>query len=75
MRSLPRYRMRADQIPLVAEPAVSRARGFAWGQKHTQRLRDTLRPGADLEDSAFSRWYADTSLRGSDRRYCAGCTA
>ena len=57
MRSLPRYRMRADQIPW-SPSRLFLGRGFAWGQKHTQRLRDTLRPEVRtyLEDSAFSRW-------------------
>ena len=43
MRALPRYRMRADQIPW-SPSRLFLGRGFAWGQKHTQRLRDTLRP-------------------------------
>ena len=57
MRSLPRYRMRADQIPW-SPSRLFLGRGFAWGQKHTQRLRDTLRPEVRtyLEDSAFSCW-------------------
>ena len=57
MRSLPRYRMRADQIPW-SPSRLFLGRGFAWGQKHTQRLRDTLRPEVRtyLEDSVFSRW-------------------
>ena len=57
MRSLPRYRMRADQIPW-SPSRLFLGRGFAWGQKHTQRLRDTLRPEVRtyLEDSALSRW-------------------
>ncbi len=57
MRSLPRYRMRADQIPW-SPSRLFLGRGFAWGQKHTQRLRDTLRPEVRtyLEDPALSRW-------------------
>ena len=57
MRSLPRCRMRADQIPW-SPSRLFLGRGFAWGQKHTQRLRDTLRPEVRtyLEDSALSRW-------------------
>lgn len=57
MRSLPRYRMHADQIPW-SPSRLFLGRGFGWGQKHTQRLRDTLRPEVRtyLEDPALSRW-------------------
>lgn len=43
MRKLPRYTLTADQIP-VSNSRLFLGRGFAWTQKHTQRLRDTLRP-------------------------------
>jgi len=43
MRRLPRYRLRAGQIPL-SRRKLFLGRGFQWTQRHTQRLRDTLRP-------------------------------
>jgi len=57
MRALPRYRMRADQIPW-SPSRLFLGRGFAWGQKHTQRLRDTLRPElrSYLAERALTRW-------------------
>ena len=51
--------------PLVAEPAVSR-RGFAWGQKHTQRLRDRCGKGADLPRRL------GTFALGTPARACVG---
>jgi conjugative coupling factor TraD (TOL family) len=43
MRRLPTYRLRADRIPL-SRRKLFLGRGFRWTQKHTQRLRDTIRP-------------------------------
>ncbi len=43
LRRLPTYRLRADQIPL-SRRKLFLGRGFRWTQKHTQRLRDTIRP-------------------------------
>jgi len=43
LRRLPTYRLRADQIP-VSRHRLFLGKGFRWTQKHTQRLRDTLRP-------------------------------
>jgi conjugative coupling factor TraD (TOL family) len=43
MRRLPTYRLRADRIPL-SRRKLFLGRGFRWSQKHTQRLRDTIRP-------------------------------
>ncbi len=43
MRRLPTYRLRADKIPL-SRHKLFLGKGFRWSQKHTQRLRDTLRP-------------------------------
>lgn len=50
LRALPRYRMRAAQIPW-SPSRLFLGRGFAWGQKHTQRLRDTLRPDQGMAHS------------------------
>jgi conjugative coupling factor TraD (TOL family) len=43
MRRLPTYTVRAQQIP-VSRRKLFLGRGFRWTQKHTQRLRDTIRP-------------------------------
>ena len=43
MRRLPTYTVRANQIP-VSRRKLFLGRGFRWTQKHTQRLRDTIRP-------------------------------
>ncbi|MDZ7752966.1 MAG: type IV conjugative transfer system coupling protein TraD [Gammaproteobacteria bacterium] len=43
MRRLPSYKLRADRIPL-SRHKLFLGRGFRWTQRHTQRLRDTLRP-------------------------------
>ena len=43
MRRLPSYRLRADKIPL-SHHKLFLGKGFRWSQKHTQRLRDTIRP-------------------------------
>ena len=43
MRRLPTYTVRASQIP-VSRRKLFLGRGFRWTQKHTQRLRDTIRP-------------------------------
>ena len=43
LRRLPTYRLRADQVP-VSRRKLFLGRGFRWTQRHTQRLRDTIRP-------------------------------
>ena len=43
MRRLPIYRVRSRKIPL-SRRKLFLGRGFRWTQKHTQRLRDTIRP-------------------------------
>ncbi|POE02659.1 type IV conjugative transfer system coupling protein TraD [Pectobacterium odoriferum] len=43
LRRLPRYVMSSKQIP-VSKRRLFIGQGFMWTQKHTQRLRDTLRP-------------------------------
>ena len=43
MRRLPRYRLPAARIPM-SRHKLFLGRGFRWTQRHTQRLRDTLRP-------------------------------
>jgi len=43
MRRLPTYKVRSNKIPL-SRRKLFLGRGFRWSQKHTQRLRDTIRP-------------------------------
>jgi len=43
MKRLPEYQIRADQIP-VSRHKLFLGKGFRWTQRHTQRLRDTLKP-------------------------------
>ncbi|MEW8145896.1 MAG: type IV conjugative transfer system coupling protein TraD [Candidatus Thiodiazotropha endolucinida] len=43
MRRLPIYNVRSRKIPL-SRRKLFLGRGFRWTQKHTQRLRDTIRP-------------------------------
>ncbi len=43
MRRLPAYKVRSNKIPL-SRRKLFLGRGFRWSQKHTQRLRDTIRP-------------------------------
>ena len=43
LRRLPTYSLRPSKIP-VSKDRLFLGLGFLWEQKHTQRLRDTLRP-------------------------------
>ncbi len=43
MRRLSNYKVRSRKIPL-SRRKLFLGRGFRWTQKHTQRLRDTIRP-------------------------------
>ncbi len=43
LRRLPAYSLPARKIP-VSRRKLFLGRGFRWTQKHTQRLRDTIRP-------------------------------
>ncbi|MEW8332034.1 MAG: type IV conjugative transfer system coupling protein TraD [Candidatus Thiodiazotropha sp.] len=47
MRRLPIYKVRSRKIPL-SRRKLFLGRGFRWTQKHTQRLRDTIRPEVQL---------------------------
>jgi conjugative coupling factor TraD (TOL family) len=57
MRRLPTYRVKASQIPL-SRRKLFLGRGFRWTQKHTQRLRDTLRPEVQryVQPGALYQW-------------------
>ena len=43
LRRLPHYELPATNIP-ISTTRLFLGRGFQWTQRHTQRLRDTLRP-------------------------------
>lgn len=45
LKRLPRFAMTARQIPCY-QKYLYLGQGFEWGQKHTQRLKDTLSPAA-----------------------------
>jgi len=57
MRRLPTYRLRADKIPL-SRHKLFLGKGFRWTQKHTQRLRDTIRPEVQhyVQPGALYQW-------------------
>ncbi|PQA85916.1 type IV conjugative transfer system coupling protein TraD [Hyphococcus luteus] len=57
LKRLPRYALPADRIP-VSNRKLFLGRGFQWEQKHTQRLRDTLRPEAQayVRPGPLYRW-------------------
>ncbi len=57
MRRLPTYRLRAARIPL-SRHKLFLGRGFRWTQRHTQRLRDTIRPEVQhyVQPGALYRW-------------------
>lgn len=45
LKRLPRFSMASSQIPCYRNHLYL-GQGFKWSQKHTQRLKDTLSPGA-----------------------------
>ena len=57
IRRLPAYTLPARKIP-VSRRKLFLGRGFRWMQKHTQRLRDTIRPEVQryIEPGPFYRW-------------------
>ena len=57
LRRLPTYRLHADQVP-VSRRKLFLGRGFRWAQKHTQRLRDTIRPEVQqyVQPGPLYRW-------------------
>ncbi|MCG7953145.1 MAG: type IV conjugative transfer system coupling protein TraD [Candidatus Thiodiazotropha endolucinida] len=57
MRRLPTYQVRARKIPL-SRRKLFLGRGFRWTQKHTQRLRDTIRPEVQhyVQPGALYQW-------------------
>ena len=57
MRKLPTYQLRANKIPL-SHRKLFLGKGFRWTQKHTQRLRDTLRPEVQhyVEPGPLHQW-------------------
>ena len=57
MRRMPTYKIRSNQIPL-SRRKLFLGRGFRWSQKHTQRLRDTIRPEVQhyVQPGTLYRW-------------------
>ena len=57
MRKLPTYQLQANKIPL-SQRKLFLGKGFRWTQKHTQRLRDTLRPEVQhyVEPGPLHQW-------------------
>ena len=57
MRRLPVYKLRSSKIPL-SRRKLFLGRGFRWTQKHTQRLRDTIRPEVQryVQPGALYQW-------------------
>ncbi|AHK80115.1 conjugal transfer protein TraG [Ectothiorhodospira haloalkaliphila] len=57
LRRLREYRLGADRIP-VSRRKLFLGLGFAWTQKHTQRLRDTIRPEVQhyIRPGRLYRW-------------------
>ena len=57
MRRLPTYKVESSKIPL-SRRKLFLGRGFLWSQKHTQRLRDTLRPEVQhyVQPGALYQW-------------------
>ena len=57
MRRLPTYKLRSKKIPL-SRRKLFLGRGFRWTQKHTQRLRDTIRPEVQhyVQPGALYQW-------------------
>lgn len=61
LRRLPRYVLDAEQIP-VSNHKLFLGRGFAWDQRHSQRLIETQVPAA-------KRWLQPNPLFRSARRF------
>lgn len=64
LRRLRTYSLTADRIP-VSRNKLFLGRGFRWGQKHTQRLRDTMRPQARpyVEPGPLYEWARRQEIR------------
>ena len=57
LKHLPAYRLARQRIP-VSDHKLFLGFGFAWTQRHTQRLRDTLRPEVQhyVQANRLLRW-------------------
>ncbi len=64
LKRLSHYELPARKIP-VSKTRLFLGRGFQWSQKHTQRLRDTLRPEVQryLRPGVFYRWARQLEMR------------
>ncbi len=68
LRRLPEYRLKASCIP-VRRTKLFLGRGFRWTPRHTQRLRDTLRPEVAhyLDPGLAYRWARRAELAWEGR--------
>jgi conjugative coupling factor TraD (TOL family) len=73
LRQLPEYHIRAAQIP-VSRSKLFIGRGFRWTQRHTQRLRDTLRPEVAryLEPNRLYRWARQAEIAWESKPFLDG---
>lgn len=60
LRRLPYFGMKSRDIPKHGD-SLFIGRGFKWGQRHTQRLKDTLNPAVRklIEDGPLYQWVRD----------------
>ncbi|SEG89532.1 type IV conjugative transfer system coupling protein TraD [Marinobacterium lutimaris] len=60
LRRLPYYGMSSKEVPKYGD-SLFFGRGFRWGQRHTQRLKDTMNPAVRhyIEDSSPYHWARD----------------
>lgn len=67
LRRLPYFGMKSKQIPQYGD-SLFVGRGFKWGQRHTQRLKDTLNPNARkmIEDGALYQMARDFERKSAD---------
>jgi len=70
LRRLPVYELPAKKVP-VSSTRLFLGKGFRWSQKHTQRLRDTLRPEVQryLEPGRLYRWARSAETRCDASRW------
>ena len=73
MRRLPELRLRADRIPL-SRRKLFLGRGFRWTQRHTQRLRDTIRPEVQryVQPGPLHNWARDREVAWEKKRAVLG---
>jgi conjugative coupling factor TraD (TOL family) len=67
LRRLPYYGLSAEQVPKYQD-SLFFGRGFRWGQRHTQRLKDTMNPAVRhyIEDRGLYVWARDFERKHGD---------